>query len=100
MIIILFFVCFNITYKEDIPQYGIKASLWLVPFIIVLGFIFYTIMFGISLEPFILQFGSLEGLIDIFILFLTVISGSLSGMKFKKRKSEKIALNNLIGIIK
>ena len=90
IIIILFLVSFVLTYKEDIPQYGIKASLWFVPFIIALGFLFYIIMFGISLEPFTLQFGSPEGLINILILFLTVISGSLSGMKFKKDRIKKL----------
>lgn len=90
IIIILFFVCFAMTYKEDIPQYGIKASLWFVPFIIALGFLFYTFMFGLSLQPFILQFGSPEGLINILILCLIVISGSLSGMKIKKERMKKL----------
>ena len=94
MIIILFLVCLVLTYKEDIPQYGIKASLWFVPFIIAFGFLFYTIMFGASFEPFILQFGSPEGLMDILILFLTVISGSLSGMKFKKERMKKLRENS------
>ena len=38
-LVLLFFVCFALTYKEDIPQYGIKASLWMVPLIVVLGFV-------------------------------------------------------------
>ncbi|MHA2287568.1 MAG: hypothetical protein ACXABG_02155, partial [Promethearchaeota archaeon] len=57
-IILLFFVCFALTYKEDIPEYGIKTSLWMVPLIIALGFFFYTLMFGFAAEPFVLQFGS------------------------------------------
>jgi len=90
-IIILFLVCFGLTYKEDISLYGIKASVWLVPFIIAGSFFFYTIMFGFSIEPFILQFGSGEGYMNILILTLTVIAGSLSGMKLKKsRRKEKI----------
>ena len=32
-ICLLFLVCFGLTYKEDIPLYGIKASIWLVPLI-------------------------------------------------------------------
>ena len=83
-IVLLFIVCFALTYKEDIPEYGIKASLWMVPLIIALGFFFYTLMFGFSLEPFVLQFGSGEGYINLLILILTVLSGSLSGMKIKK----------------
>jgi hypothetical protein len=83
-IVLLFIVCFGLTYKEDIPEYGIKASLWMVPLIIALGFFFYTFMFGFSLEPFNLQFGSGEGYISFLILIITVLSGSLSGMKIKK----------------
>jgi len=83
-IILLFFVCFGLTYKEDIPQYGIKASIWMVPLIVVLGFFFYTLMFGFSIEALILQFGSWQGYINILIVILTVVAGSLSGMKIKK----------------
>jgi len=81
---LLFIVCFALTYKEDIPAYGIKASLWLVPIIIAEGFLFYWGMFGISLEPFTLQFLYLEGYINIMLLFLMVIGGSLLGMVLKK----------------
>jgi hypothetical protein len=83
-LVLLFLICFALTYKEDIPQYGIKASLWMVPLLIALAFIFYTIMFGVSAESFILQFGSGEGYVNILILSLTVIAGSLSGMRIKK----------------
>jgi hypothetical protein len=90
-LVLLFLVCFGLTYKEDVPLYGIKASIWLIPLIIAEAFIFYTIMFGFSTEPFILQFGSIEGYINILILTLTVLAGSLSGRKLRKyRKKEKI----------
>ena len=82
--LLLFIVSFALTFKEDIPAYGIKASLWLVPIIIAEGFLFYWGMFGISLEPFNLQFLYIEGYINIMLLFLMVISGSLLGMVLKK----------------
>ena len=82
--LLLFVVCFALTYKEDIPAYGIKASLWLVPIIIAEGFLFYWGMFGISLEPFALQFLYIEGYINVMLLFLMVIIGSLLGMVLKK----------------
>jgi hypothetical protein len=83
--VLLFLVCFGLTYKEDIPQYGIKASLWMVPTIIFMGFFFDILMFGlVDTVSFIYQFGSLEGYLNIVLLFLTVISGSLSGMTIKK----------------
>ncbi|MFW9939712.1 MAG: hypothetical protein ACFFFT_01630 [Candidatus Thorarchaeota archaeon] len=82
--ILLFFVCFMLTYKEDIPQYGIKATIWLIPLIIAEGFVFYAIMFGISDEPIRLKFGHIEGYIDMIVIIVTGISGAISGMKVKE----------------
>lgn len=82
--LLLFIVSFALTYKEDIPAYGIKASLWLIPIIIAEGFIFYWWMFGFSLEPFILQFLYVEGYINVMQLFVMVIIGSFLGMLLKK----------------
>jgi len=83
-IILLFFISFLLTYREDIPHYGIKASLWMVPLLIAEGFLFYWIMFGFSVEPFILQFAHGEGYINILILYGCTFTGALSGMKFKQ----------------
>ena len=89
--LLLFFICFSLTFMEDNYYYGMKASLWLVPLIIIEGFIFYNIMFGFSAEPFILKFGHIEGYLDMVILFGVAIFGVFSGMKLKqyveKRKS-------------
>ena len=82
---LLFFVCFLLTYKEVIPHYGIRASLWLAPFIIFEGFIFHFIMFGFSLEPFILQFGNLKGYINLVLVIGINLFGSLSGMFLSRR---------------
>lgn len=82
--LLLFSVCFLLTYKEDIPHYGIKASIWLVPLITAEGFIFYAIMFGLSTEPLILKFGDIRGWIDIIVLFGIAISGAIAGMYVKR----------------
>ena len=83
-ILLLFLISFILTYKEDIPLYGIKASLWLIPTIIIEGFVFYWMMFDFSLEPFVLQFATGEGYLNILILFLITMTGSFSGMKIKQ----------------
>ena len=90
--LLLFFTSFLLTYKEDIPHYGIKASLWLVPFIIVQAFVLYWIMFGISIEPLIWQFAHWKGYFHIFLLFIITLSGALCGMKIHQivRKSKII----------
>jgi hypothetical protein len=92
--ILVLVVCFILTYKEDIPHYGIRASIWLVPIIIIEGFIFYFVMFGFSFEPIILQFVHIEGYLNILILIGLTLSGSLIGMKLKQlsiRKKEKFS---------
>lgn len=81
---LLSLVSLALTVKEDIPAYGIKASLWLVPIIIAQGFIFYWALFGFSLEPFILLFLNLEGYVNVFLLYLSVIVGSGLGMGAKR----------------
>jgi hypothetical protein len=88
-ILLLFFICFLLTYKEDIPHYGIKASLWMVPLLIAEGFLFYWIMFGFSAEPFILQFAHGEGYLNILILIGCTFTGALSGMKFKQFRKKR-----------
>ena len=82
--LLLFGICFLLTYKEDIPHYGIKASIWLIPILVVEGFIFYALMFGFSIEPLILKFGRIEGYIDIIVISVIAISGAVCGMKLKQ----------------
>ncbi len=83
-LLLVFFTCFVLTYKEDIPHYGIKSSIWLVPFLIGEAFIFYAIMFGFSFEPILYQFGDIRGYLHIIILFTTTLFGALAGMKTKQ----------------
>ena len=87
--LLLLLVSFLLTYKEETPQYGIKASIWIVPLLIAQGFLFYFIMFGFSIEPFILQFASIEGYLNVLILYGLVIFGSVCGMKLKQRSIKK-----------
>ncbi|HDZ19194.1 MAG TPA: hypothetical protein ENI29_16990 [bacterium] len=88
-VLFLFLICFLLTYKEDIPLYGIKASIWMVPVIVVEGFIFYWLMFGLSIDPFLLQFTRVEGYLNVFLLFIVCFSGSFIGMKIKQIVSKK-----------
>ena len=87
--VLLFLVSFLLTYKEEIYQYGLKASIWIVPLLITEAFIFYFIMFGFSAEPFLWQFMTFEGYLNILILFGLLLLGSLTGMKLKQRRLKK-----------
>ena len=93
--ILLFIVCLLLTYKEDIPHYGIKASLWLVPIIITEGFLFYFIMFGFSLEPYVLQFANIKGYLNVLILYGLTLTGSITGMKLKQWAVKRKNLSNV-----
>jgi hypothetical protein len=88
-VLLLFFICFLLTYKEDIPHYGIKSSIWLVPFIIAQAFMLYWIMFGFTMEPFIWQFGHWNGYFHIFVLYAITLSGALSGMKIRQAVNQR-----------
>lgn len=83
---ILFFVCFYLTFKEDIPYYGIKSSIWLVPITILISFLWFWIadVNGIWFQPFILLLGHPNGYLTIFIIFAINLSGSLIGMRVKQ----------------
>ena len=91
--LLLFFVCFGLTYKEDIPLYGIKASIWLIPILVAEGFLFYWGMFGFSLIPFQLLFLFPQGYFNLMLLLLMTLSGSLFGMftkKFIVKRKERV----------
>ncbi|MHA1915464.1 MAG: hypothetical protein ACW986_15605 [Promethearchaeota archaeon] len=92
-ILVLFLTCFIITYKEDIYLYGIKHSLWLVPFILGCSiFWYYYIHYWrpaedatwVPINPFLLLFGTWQGWINILILFAINLAGALVGWQVKE----------------
>jgi len=92
-ILILFFTCFILTYKEDIYLYGIKHSIWLVPFILVCSvFWYYYIHYWrpsedatwVPISPFLLLFGSWQGWLNLLILFSINVFGALAGWHVKE----------------
>jgi len=92
-ILILFITCFILTYKEDIYLYGIKLSMWLVPFILGCSvFWYYYIHYWrpsdnaswVPISPFLLLFGSWQGWLNILILFSINVCGALAGWHVKE----------------
>lgn len=81
--LVLFLVCFTLTYREDNPHYGIKNSIWFIPLIVLVSFIWYWIIFGVSNDPFLFQFASWQGYINLMILFAISVGGAISGMRLK-----------------
>lgn len=83
-VLVLFFTCFLLTFSESNPHYGIKSSIWYVPITIVISFLWYWFIFGFSGDPFVLQFASWQGYVNIVVLYAINLSGALLGMKLNK----------------
>ena len=92
-ILILFFACFILTYKEDIYLYGIKHSLWLVPFILGCSVFWYYYIYywrpvedaaWVPISPFLLLFGTWQGWVNILILFAINLAGAFAGWQVKE----------------
>ncbi len=96
--LILFFTCFFLTYTEDIYLYGIKHSLWLVPFILGSSVFWYYYLYywrpslppapplvaWVPINPFLLLFGTWQGWLNILILFSINLFGALAGWQVKE----------------
>jgi hypothetical protein len=92
-ILILFFTCFILTYKEDIYLYGFKHAIWFVPFIISCSFFWYSYInywrpsadaSWDAISPFILLFGSWQGWVNILILVTINLAGAFTGWQVKE----------------
>lgn len=87
-------VCFLLTYTEEIPYYGIKNSLWFVPITVTFSIFWYWMIFGFSVEPFVLLFGHYNGYLNIIILTAINLSSSFAGMRIKQYIIERQAKLN------
>ena len=92
-ILILFFTCFILTYKEDIYLYGFKHSFWIVPFIIGSAILWYCyINYWMPrddatwnpINPFFLYFATWQGWVTILLLFIVNLSGAFAGWQLKE----------------
>ncbi|GAB4309939.1 MAG: hypothetical protein Kow0069_09690 [Promethearchaeota archaeon] len=81
--VLLFLVCAFLTYSEDLPHYGAKNSLWLVPITALISFGWFWAIEGLSLDPLVLLLGTAQGWFNLFVLFATNGLGSLFGWRLK-----------------
>jgi hypothetical protein len=65
--IILFGIIFLVSYRESFYEYAIRNSLWYIPAILIISWIWYWIIYGFDPVVFIIYFIRIEG-------YLTIIS--------------------------
>ena len=74
-IVILFVIVFLMAYRENFYEYGIRNSLWLTTFIIIMSWTCYWFIYGFDLTVIGLFFIIIEGYLTIIsILIINLIS--------------------------
>ncbi len=84
MILILIFIGFFLTYREEISLYGIKYTLYFGPLTIIFSLLWYWINTGDLAQGFGFLFGNIKGYLTFLITFLLLLLGSYLGLKFKQ----------------
>ncbi|MHA1746349.1 MAG: hypothetical protein ACTSWW_10145 [Promethearchaeota archaeon] len=83
--VILIFIGFYLTQREEVSLKGIKISLYFVPLTTFFSILWYWINIEqISGAPFLLLFGSFEGYLTILITTVCILFGSYIGIKVKQ----------------
>lgn len=91
-VLILFLIIFFMTFRENFYEYGIRNSIWTIPFIIVESWIWYwfiTKEFNIAVIG--IYFIRIESYLTILSLFVIVFIASISGAAAKERYKRYMA---------
>jgi hypothetical protein len=124
-IVLLFVICFILSYLQEIPEAGIKTAIWFVPFIIITSFRWYSIINSpftpvisligdgirwnlldllktrlfLGFEAFITFFSNWEGYVLILILSIANLSGAYGGIYLKRfvleRRKKMTIIDNI-----
>jgi hypothetical protein len=83
--IILFAIIFFMVFRENFYEYGIRNSIWTVPFIIVESWVWYQFVVGV--DPTIIgwYFLRVESYITIISLFGIILAAAISGAIAKEQ---------------
>ena len=65
---ILFGIVFFMVFRENFYEYGIRNSIWLIPFIIVMSWIWYWFIYGFDILMIPMYFIRIETYINILVL--------------------------------
>lgn len=98
--IILFLIIFMMTFRENFYEYGMRNSIWTIPFIIVESWIWYWFITG-EFDITIIggYFIRIESYLTILSLFALVLSatflGAIAKEKYKEYKAEAFKLTTV-----
>jgi len=83
--IFLFLIIFLMTYRENFYEYGMRNSIWTIPFIIVESWIWYWFINGFNPALIGVYFIQIESYLTILTLIAVVLSATFLGAITKER---------------
>ena len=86
--IILFLIIFIMTFRENFYEYGMRNSIWTIPFIIVESWIWYWFINGFDITLIGVYFIRIESYLTILSLSALILSATFSGAIAKERYKE------------
>lgn len=83
--VILFAIVFLMVFRENFFEYGIRNSIWLLPFIIIESWVWYWFVVGFDITIIGWYFLRLESYITILSLFGIIIAAAITGAIAKEK---------------
>lgn len=100
--IILFLIIFLMTFRENFYEYGMRNSIWTIPFIIFESWVWYWFINGFNIAVIGVYFTRIEGYLTILSLIALILSATFLGAiakesyKVYKEKALKLTNNRII----
>ncbi|MFW9987873.1 MAG: hypothetical protein ACFFC3_04395 [Candidatus Odinarchaeota archaeon] len=98
-LLILFLIVFIMALREDFFEYAIRNSIWLIPAILIMAWIWHWIIYGFDIFIISTFFSRWEGYVTILSLFGINLLSSISAVVIKQKyiqwmgKSEELITN-------
>ncbi|MFX0029934.1 MAG: hypothetical protein ACFE8B_12035 [Candidatus Hermodarchaeota archaeon] len=86
--IILFTIVFIIAIRENFFEYAIRNSIWLIPVILLISWIWYWILFGFDASVFYIYFIRIEGYLTILSLLCINLLAAISASIINEKRRE------------
>jgi len=94
--VILFGIVFFLVFREQFFEYGIRNSIWLLPFILVESWVWYWIIYGFDITIIGIFFIRFEGYLTLIALVGTILFAAVIAAMSKERyKQYKMKLKEI-----